>query len=547
MAEQIILIAGIAAALIFGIITIRRKATDARKWALAAFAGMLAYTFCNYMLPQIADTAAFVFLKEAALAAGGLSAGAFIMSVSSVAKVARNKNIYNGFIGISSVFAAAVLTIHMHTIGITEVNITGPGEDGLYTASYIAGPVYTGAAVGYGVILIIMSLYVTVSAHRVKHTAAVTKLSAVMSVVFSVFIVLSALSVIPSLIAEIALIAGDILQFALVMIADNDDIIDFAATNSLNAVNDGIIILNNRKKFLFANKTAKRLFIELSENNISKINEMLAGLPEKGTITRADHTYSISRSPYTDYTGRCDCTVISAQDITEQQLRTGRLAKEAAVDSITGVNSRSGVVEILKDTVAEENGTLIIVSFDGFKAINNAYGHEEANELLKAFGSMVRNNTNTDDVRGRFGGEKFVLFLRGCTNTGVISNLTMRLEEQAAAAVKKQFGDSINISLGVSAGAVLVPDAGRDLDTLIELAEAEQEKITNSGGHGYSVYGVGRKAENDMRAFTEEFAAFAVPETPADDNHTEEASEPANDSVSMEDLFITADENSDNT
>jgi hypothetical protein len=123
----------------------------------------------------------------------------------------------------------------------------------------------------------------------------------------------------------------------------------------------------------------------------------------------------------------------------------------------------------------------------------------------------------------------------------------MRLEEQAAAAVKKQFGDSINISLGVSAGAVLVPDAGRDLDTLIELAEAEQEKITHSGGHGYSVYGAGRKAENDMRAFTEEFAAFAASETPADDNHTEEASEPANDSVSMEDLFITADENSDNT
>lgn len=345
------------------------------------------------------------------------------------------------------------------------------------------------ATAAYAAILLIMSLYaarlVFLRIGKPKPTVA---LCAVLSVTLPAVIALSLFDILPfESITHLTFIVTGLLLFITVTVSDRSYILNFAKINCVSVISDGIIILDYRGRFLFANMTARRLFTEFAGNNTAKINEFLKTLPEHGELERFDRIFSVKTDTYMDHIEKLDCKVIHIRDIAEQQLREDRLEKEAAVDSITGVSSRTVTVETLKELCETEKGTLLVISLDGFRAMKNAYGAEESNELLKTFGTLLKNNTYAEDIRGRFGGGKFVVFLRDCTSESVVSGLTMRLEEQMTTAVKKQLGEDVPISVGVSVGAVHVPACGREFEKLAAVAETEQRKIKHTGGHGYSL------------------------------------------------------------
>jgi diguanylate cyclase (GGDEF)-like protein/PAS domain S-box-containing protein len=100
----------------------------------------------------------------------------------------------------------------------------------------------------------------------------------------------------------------------------------------------------------------------------------------------------------------------SVDDITA----TVRLRQRAERDDLTGLANRAATLEHLESLLAEDqSATLVLfVDLDGFKAVNDAHGHEAGDAILRELGRRLRDRFRPDDVVGRLGGDEFVVVAR---------------------------------------------------------------------------------------------------------------------------------------
>ena len=115
----------------------------------------------------------------------------------------------------------------------------------------------------------------------------------------------------------------------------------------------------------------------------------------------------------------------SLQD--EAELEATRRLYEATVrDPLTGVFNRHYLDECLRVELsyAKRHGTslsILFVDADHFKRVNDTYGHAAGDEVLRRLAAFLRDALRTEDVVARFGGEEFVLVLRGIDAVGVLA------------------------------------------------------------------------------------------------------------------------------
>jgi len=98
--------------------------------------------------------------------------------------------------------------------------------------------------------------------------------------------------------------------------------------------------------------------------------------------------------------------------------RSDVLRKTAHTDILTGLASRLVMTQRIDKYIATsrlEPASLLVLDLDGFKAVNDAYGHSVGDELLVAIGQRIRANVSADDVIARLGGDEFAVLLDRCT------------------------------------------------------------------------------------------------------------------------------------
>ncbi len=547
MLEQLISAAVMILSLLAGAAAVFARSTGTKTWAAAAYCSSFVYAALNFLAPWSGDNTVLhvTALSMISLAVAGLS---FVFAVTEVSGVLVPKPFKFAAAGVTVIFVLFMMTMHIHGMAINSaVYYIMVGLMAVLTA---AVPVYALSA---------MSRKLVKESPAVKAIAAIALLLVICEAIGGFVPGLGILT-------AIAVLASDIVLLFMLKKLDIADILEFGKSCGIDSTNDGVIILDSKKNYLFANRTAKSVFLELSESDRGKLSEFVSTVTDSDSIKRGDRVFSLKKTSYTDYRGSCDCIIVMIRDVTEQELRNTRLTEEAAIDSITGLYNRTKLIDLLTEACNSESGTLLNISFDGFKSINNLYGHEEANKLISTFGTLLKNNTNSDDIKGKLGGEIFSVFLRNCTSEGVIAHLTMRLEEQITDAMKKQLGDTSSISVGVSIGAVTVPDNGRDYETLAAFADEELDKIKESGGHGYSLRSGGSKSgysESDFVELTPDSASDGEkpaesPAKPAEpieelneieieylDRKPAESTAAAEESISLDELIIETPANND--
>lgn len=94
-----------------------------------------------------------------------------------------------------------------------------------------------------------------------------------------------------------------------------------------------------------------------------------------------------------------------------------KLQELVEFDSLTGIKSRHAIMNDIQDTyrehtVTDEPSVLIYIDADGFKTINDNYGHDVGDNVLKAIAEHLSKNIRESDVAGRIGGDEFVVLLR---------------------------------------------------------------------------------------------------------------------------------------
>jgi diguanylate cyclase (GGDEF)-like protein len=148
-----------------------------------------------------------------------------------------------------------------------------------------------------------------------------------------------------------------------------------------------------------------------------------------------------------------------------------RLRRRATIDALTGLPNRADferragrrLTELARDG---RGACLIVVDLDGFKSINDSAGHAAGDRVLAEAGRRLATAVRASDLVGRWGGDEFVLLLDGVSDPLAIPDRTA-----AIAACLKDLEADPSMRLTASVGAAAFPLQGRDLGTLLELAD----------------------------------------------------------------------------
>ena len=146
----------------------------------------------------------------------------------------------------------------------------------------------------------------------------------------------------------------------------------------------------------------------------------------------------------------------------------------ATRDPLTNVYNRREILEILKREKAfsDRSGfpfTLCILDLDDFKRVNDSYGHQAGDKVLKAFARTIKTNIRAEDYLGRYGGEEFfIIFVSmDCNDCNPAC-----VERLLSATRRLSFPDIDQaLRITVSIGATAYVQTGVSIDKLISLAD----------------------------------------------------------------------------
>ncbi len=164
------------------------------------------------------------------------------------------------------------------------------------------------------------------------------------------------------------------------------------------------------------------------------------------------------------------------------------LTEEAAVDKLTGFFNKASGTERIAALCEIDSGALAVMDMDNFKLVNDIFGHDMGDRILRAFSEVLRHNTREKDVISRIGGDEFMCFFEGVSQSEAVASLSQRMNEQFLKEAAALMGEEHGLPLGISFGVVMVPEHGRDYETLFSLADSELYSVKQNGKSGFAIY-----------------------------------------------------------
>ncbi len=159
------------------------------------------------------------------------------------------------------------------------------------------------------------------------------------------------------------------------------------------------------------------------------------------------------------------------------------LERQATTDGLTGLYNRRTLDKLMGESIARQRraqGALCVVltDIDHFKSVNDTYGHQTGDDVLKAVAKALQAAARTSDVVARYGGEEFVLVLEATDRAGAA-----RLAERARLAVKALRFQTEKGPLNVTSsfGVGVMSEAAATPEQLLEIADRCLYKAKRSG------------------------------------------------------------------
>ncbi|MGM0640278.1 MAG: diguanylate cyclase domain-containing protein [Thermotogota bacterium] len=210
---------------------------------------------------------------------------------------------------------------------------------------------------------------------------------------------------------------------------------------------------------------------------------------EELSLPGGDRIWNTTLTPIFEE-GRVSHIVGSSNDITERKKLEKELQKQANYDKLTELPNRRLFFERLERVVSESERdnnqfAILFLDLDGFKDINDNYGHEVGDEVLKVVGRRLSEIIRDSDTIARMGGDEFTMIIRNIENKKDLIYLVNRVHEKIKQVI--QIGNiecNVNSSIGVS----IYPENGKNSEELLNNADSSMYDIKKNGKGGIKFF-----------------------------------------------------------
>jgi diguanylate cyclase (GGDEF)-like protein/PAS domain S-box-containing protein len=279
----------------------------------------------------------------------------------------------------------------------------------------------------------------------------------------------------------------------------------------LNSIPDGVVVCDGRGRIVFANRSAEDMTgyrrKELSGRAIELLvparlrslhrghrRDYYAGRADPRPMGRADHDFRVRRKDGSELfadislgsikTVEGNQTIAVIRDMTERRRLESALEHQALHDSLTGLPNRTLFYDRLNQSLLSarrerKEVALAMLDLDGFKDVNDAFGHAAGDQLLKQWAGRLSSGLRASDTAARIGGDEFAWILPRVAGSQAVERMARRRLRVLLEPFKV---DRRSIEIGVSAGIALYPDDGRDADTLMRHADSAMYTAKRQGG-----------------------------------------------------------------
>ena len=200
------------------------------------------------------------------------------------------------------------------------------------------------------------------------------------------------------------------------------------------------------------------------------------------------HGFEIGAADYIRKPLKADILLRRVSNILDNLDKMKDLKQAVDIDTMTGLLNKTASQRKIAESCAKSKGVLLMIDLDSFKLVNDIHGHAMGDRILVKFSELLRNISSENDLIGRIGGDEFIAFCQNVDSESAIKEKTQYLNEKIVDAAKKYMGENFNIPLGVSVGAVFVPNEGTEFGELFKKADNALYKIKQNGKHGYSIF-----------------------------------------------------------
>jgi diguanylate cyclase (GGDEF)-like protein len=164
--------------------------------------------------------------------------------------------------------------------------------------------------------------------------------------------------------------------------------------------------------------------------------------------------------------------------------------RNAQHDSLTGLYNRlyfdqhlSNYIQIAK--TFNYKFALLFIDLNKFKYLNDTYGHDFGDFVLKAVAEDISSSLRENDLVARMGGDEFVIIMSQISDLHQVQSFSLRI--LSAITSKKTYGD-IEFLIEASIGISLYPDDTKNMEELIKYADEAMYIVKRSGKEGIMFY-----------------------------------------------------------
>ena len=223
---------------------------------------------------------------------------------------------------------------------------------------------------------------------------------------------------------------------------------------------DELLLQNN--KILFQGQSLLKHFSSMNEQEMDEsvhcyYQQLLRVFREKLSMEEFEmpkdgHSEWVRvEAKFMDHDGQYALGRIS--NITQEYLNRQKLTERAELDQLTGLYNRYVIERVVEAHLQdkEEQGIFLLLDIDNFKKVNDIHGHIAGDTLLREFSAELRHSFRSDDLKGRIGGDEFIVFMPGELDEATLREKLDRFMETLNNGIFASFRDcAVSVSIGAA-------------------------------------------------------------------------------------------------